>query len=112
MDEMTIITVQGERRYLWRAVDPDDHVIDILIHRRKGKQAARRFFRKMLQEQGQSPRWMITDKLRSDGAAKREVMSSVVHHPDRYANNRAEASHRHTRQHERQMRRLKSPGQA
>ncbi len=109
---MTIITVQGERRYLRHAGDPDDHVIDILIHRRKGKQAARRFFRKMLQEQGQSPRWMITDKLRSDGAAKREVMSSVVHHPDRYANNRAEASHRHTRQHEHQMRRFKSPGQA
>jgi putative transposase len=112
MDEMTIITVQGERRYLWRAVDQDDHVIDILIQSRKDKQAARRFFHKMLQEQGQSPRWMITDKLRSYGASRREVMPSVVHHQDRYANNRAEASHRHTRQHERQMRRFKSPGQA
>ena len=112
MDEMTIITVQGERRYLWRAVDPDNHVIDILIQRRKGKQAARCFFRKMLQEQGQSPRWMITDKLRSYGAARREAMPAVVHHPDRYANNRADASHRHTRQHERHMRRFKSPGQA
>lgn len=55
---------------------------------------------------------MVTDKLRSYGAARKEVMPSVVHCQDRYANNRAEASHQHTRQHERQMRRFKSPGQA
>ena len=79
MDELTIITVQGQRRYLWRAVDQDDNVLDILIQKRKDKQAAKRFFRKMLKEQGQSPRRMITDNLKSYGAARREVMPSVVH---------------------------------
>ena len=67
MDELTIITVQCERRYLWRAVDQDDNVIDILIQKRKDTQAARRFFRKMLKGQGQSPRRMVTDKLKSLG---------------------------------------------
>jgi putative transposase len=112
MDELTIITVQGERRYLWRAVGQDNNVVDILIQKRKDKQAARRFFRRMLKGQGQTPRRMITDKLKSYGAARREVMSSVVHCQKRRANNRAGASHQHTRQHERQMRRLQSPGHA
>jgi putative transposase len=112
MDELTIITVQGERRYLWRAVGQDNNVVDILIQKRKDKQAARRFFRRMLKGQGQTPRRMITDKLKSYGAARREVMSSVVHCQKRRANNRAEVSHQHTRQHERQMRRFKSPGHA
>ena len=67
---------------------------------------------KMLKHQGRSPRVMVTDKLKSYAAARREVMPSTVHCRDRYANNRAEASHRHRRQHERQMRRFKSPGQA
>ncbi len=112
MDEAVIVTVQGERRYLWRAVDQDDNVIDILVQKLKDKQAAKRFFRKMLKHQGRSPRVMVTDKLKSYGAARRGVMPSTVHCRDRYANNRAEASHRHTRQHERQMRRFKSSGQA
>lgn len=112
MDEATIVTVMGERRYLWRCVDQDDNVVDILIQKCKDKSAAKRFFRKMMTHQGQSPRRMVTDKLRSYGAARKEVMPSVVHCQDRYANNRAEASHQHTRQHERQMRRFKSAGQA
>jgi len=112
MDELTIITVQGERHYLWRAVDQDNNVIDILVQKRKDKQAAKRFFRKMLKKQSQSPRRMITDKLKSYGAARREVMPSVVHCQKRRANNRAEASHQHTRQRERQMRRFKSSGHA
>jgi len=112
MDEAMITTVQGERRYRWRAVDQDDNVIDILVQKRKDKQAAKRFFRRMLKHQGRSPRLMVADKLKSYRAAKNEVMPSTMHCQDRYANNRAEASHRHTRQHERQMRRFKSPGQA
>ena len=111
MDEAVIVAVQGERRYLWRAVDQDDNVIDILVQKRKDKQAATRFFRKMLKHQGWSPRRMVTDKLRSYGAARGEIMPSV-HDEDRYSNNRAEASHRHTRQHERQMKGFKSSGQA
>ena len=112
MDEVVIVTVPGERRYLWRAVDQDTNVIDVLVQKRRDKQAAKRFFSKMLKRQGQSPRRMITDKLKSYGAARQEIMPSVVHCQDRYANNRAEASHQHTRRHELQMRRFKSPRQA
>ncbi|MGH8605056.1 MAG: IS6 family transposase, partial [Gammaproteobacteria bacterium] len=112
MDEAMIVTVQGERRYLWRAVDQDDNVIDILVQKRKDKQAAKRFFRKMLKHQKRSPRMMVTDKLKSYRAARNDLMASVLHCQDRYANNRAEASHQHVCQHERQMRRFKSPGQA
>ncbi len=112
MDEVVIVIVRGERWYLWRAVDQDTNVIDILVQKRKDKQAAKRFFRKMLKRQGQSPRRMISDKLKSYSAARREIMLSVVHCQNRYANNRAEASHQHTRQHERQMRIFKAPRQA
>jgi putative transposase len=112
LDEVNIVTIQGGRHYLWRAIDQDSNVIDILVQKRKDKRVAKRFFRKILKRQGQSPRRMVTDKLRSYGAAKREVMPSVVHCRDRYANNRAEASHQHARQHERRTRRFKSPGQA
>ncbi|MBA3494831.1 MAG: IS6 family transposase [Gammaproteobacteria bacterium] len=73
---------------------------------------AKRFFKKMLEHQGRTPRRMITDKLRSYGAARNKIMPSVVHDQDRYANNRAEASHQPTRQQERQMRGFKSAGQA
>ena len=111
MDE-TFVTINSVRHYLWRAVDQDNNVIDILVQKRRDKGAAKRFFRKMLKRQGQSPRRMVTDKLKSYGAARKEVMPSVVHCQDRYANNRAEASHQQTRQRERQMRRFKSPGQA
>ncbi len=110
MDEV-FLNINGQRQYLWRAVDQDGEVIDILVQSRRNKQAALRFFRKMLKHRG-APRKIVTDKLRSYGAARKEVMPSVMHCQDQYANNRAEGSHQHTRQHERQMRRFKSPGQA
>ena len=111
MDEM-VVTIGGQRQYLWRAVDQDGDVIDILMQRRKDKRAAKRFFHKMLKHQGETPRRMITDKLPSYAAARREIMPSVGHCQNRYANNRCEGSHQHTRQHERKMRRFKSVGQA
>jgi len=98
--------------YLWRAVDQDGNLIDVLVQKRKDKRAAKRFFRKMLKHQGATPTRIATDKLRSYGAAKREVMPSVIHCQDRYANNRAEVSHQPTRQQEHQMRRFKSMKQA
>ena len=90
----------------------DGDVIDILVQKRKDKRAAKRFFRKILKDQGQSPRRMVTDKLSSYGAARKEITPSVVQFQDRYANTRAQASHRHTRQHERQMKRFESGGRA
>ena len=104
--------IQGRRRYLWRAVDQDGDVIDILVQSRRDRRAATRFFRKQLKTQGRAPGRLITDRLRSYAAAHRIVMPSVVHSMQKYENNRAEASHQPTRYRERQMRRFKSVGQA
>ena len=111
LDEV-FVSIRGERHYLWRAVDQDGDVIDILVQRHRNANAAKRFFRKLLKGQGSEPRWLITDKLRSYGAAHRCVMPSVEHVTERYANNRAEVSHQPTRQRERQMRKFKSVAQA
>ena len=112
LDEVYIVTVRGERRYLWRAVDQDGDVLDILVQKRKDKRAAERFFKKLMKGQGRSAREIVTDKLPSYGAARKAIMSTSMHCCDRYANNRAEVSPEHTRAQERQMRRFKSPGQA
>ena len=106
------MTVRGERRYLWRAVDQDGDVLDILVQKRKNKQAAVRFFKKLMKGQGRSARLIVTDKLPSYGAARKIIMPTSMHCHERYANNRAEVLHEHTRARERQMRRFKSPGQA
>ena len=111
LDEL-FLTIHGERQYLWRAVDQDGDVIDIFVQARRNRRAAERFFRKLLIGQGSEPRRLVTDKLRSYGAAHRTIMPSVVHVTERYANNRAEVSHQPTRQRERQMRRFKSTAQA
>jgi putative transposase len=111
LDEL-FVTIQGQRRYLWRAVDQDGDVIDILVQPRRDRRAAQCFFRKLLKGQGTEPWRLVTDKLRSYAAAHRTVMPSVIHDTGRYANNRAEVSHQPTRQRERQMRRFKSPAQA
>ncbi len=111
VDEL-FITIQGQRLYLWRAVDQDGDVIDILVTKRGDRRAAKRFFRRALKHQGQAPWQLITDKLRSYPAAHREIFPSVVHRTGQYENNRAEVSHQPTRQKERQMRRFQSIVQA
>ncbi len=110
LDEL-FVTIQGQRHYLWRAVDQDGDVIGILVQPRRDQHAAERFCRKLLKGQGREPRRMVTDKLRSYAAAQRTVMPSVIHDTGRYKNNRAEVSHQPTRQRERQMRRFKSSAQ-
>ena len=105
------VTIQGSQQYLWRAVDEDGDVLDILVQSHRNRLAAVRFFRTLLKAQGRIPRRLITDQLRSYAAAGRTVMPSVVHVTDQYANNRAEVSHQPTRQRERQMRRFKSAAQ-
>ena len=107
LDEV-FVTIQGRQQYLWRAVDEDGDVLDILVQSHRNRRAAVRFFRKLLKTQGRIPRRLITDQLRSYAAACRTVIPSVVHVTDQYANNRAEVSHQPTRQRERQMRRFKS----
>jgi len=110
VDEV-FITVRSERYYLWRAVDQDGDVLDILVTRHRDNRAAKRFFRKVLKHQERPPLQLVTDKLRSYPAAHREVFPSVTHRTGQYANNRAEVSHQHTREQERQMRRFKSAAQ-
>ena len=107
LDEL-FVRIQGRQQFLWRAVDEDGDVLDILVQSRRNRQAAKRFFRKLLNRQGREPRRLITDKLRSYSAAHRTVMPSVLHSTRQYANNRAEVAHQPTRQRERQMRRFKS----
>jgi putative transposase len=111
LDEL-FVTIQGRQQYLWRAVDQDGDVIDILVQPRRDRRAAERFFRKLLKGQGCAPRRLITDKLRSYSAAHAIVMPSVVHSTQQYESNRAEVSHQPTRQRERQMRRFKSAAHA
>ena len=111
MDEV-VITISGVKHWLWRAVDQTGTVLDILVQSRRDTQAAKRLLRKLLKRQCRPPRVMITDKLASYGAAKREVMPSVEHRKHKGLNNRAENSHQPTRQRERQMKRFKSAGQA
>ncbi|MZE52744.1 IS6 family transposase, partial [Streptomyces sp. SID5770] len=92
LDEV-FIKINGEHKYLWRAVDADGHVLDILVQNHRDKAAARRFFRKLLKKARSVPRVIVTDKLRSYGAAHREVMPSVEHCSHKGLNNRAENSH-------------------
>jgi putative transposase len=103
IDEV-FVTIQGQRQYLWCAVAQDGDVINILVQRRRNQKAAERFFHRLLKGQGREPRWLITDKLKSDGAAHRTMMPTVNHSNQVYANNRAEVSHQPTRQQEYHMR--------
>ena len=111
LDEV-FLTINGARHYFWRAVDQDGNILDILVQRRRDKKAAKKFFRKLLKGCQYAPWVIITDKLKSYGAAKRELLPGVEHRQLRYLNNRAENSHQPTRQRERRMQGLKSPGQA
>ncbi|MEU2718846.1 IS6 family transposase [Streptomyces sp. NPDC007205] len=100
------------QKYVWRAVDANGNVLDILVQNRPDKPVARRFFRRLLKRAGQAPRVIVTDKLKSYGAAHREVMPSVEHRSHKGLNNRAENSHQPTRQRERAMKGFRSPGGA
>ena len=111
IDEV-FLTIHGERHDLWRAVDQDDNVLDILVQKRRNKQAAKKFFRKLLKGVQYVPRVIITEKLKSYGAAKREILPGVEHRQSRYLNNRCENSHRPTRQREYRMQGFKSAGHA
>jgi putative transposase len=111
LDEV-FLRINGRLHYLWRAVDQDGDVLDILVQRRRDKKAAKKFFRKLLKGLRYVPRVIITDKLRSYSAAKAEVLHGVEHCQDKWKNNRVENSHQPTRLRERVLRRFKSAGHA
>ena len=90
------ITINGQRQYLWRAVDQDGDLIDLLVQPRRDGRAARRFFRRLLKGQRQEPVRLVTDKLGSYRVGHRDVMPLVPHDTTQYANNRAEVSHQPT----------------
>jgi putative transposase len=111
LDEV-FIKIKGKTHYLWRAVDQDGDVLDILVTSRRDAKAATRFFRKLLTGLRYVPRVLVTDKLASYGVAHRRLMRSVEHRRSKYLNNRAENSHQPTRQRERAMKKFTSPGHA
>src|SRR6195952_1879498 len=94
LDEVCLL-ISGTKHWLWRAVDQEGVVLDVLVQRRRDKQAAKRLLRQLLKRQMRPPRVMITDKLASYSAAKDELMPSVEHRRHKGLNNRAENSHRH-----------------
>jgi transposase-like protein len=86
------------KHWLWRAVDQDGFVLEVLVQSRRDKKAAKRLFRsssirKLFKKQGRAPRVLVTDKLKSYAAAKREIMPGVEHRQLKGLNNRAENSH-------------------
>src|SRR3979409_164803 len=111
LDEV-FLKINGRPHYLWRAVDQDGDVLDILVQSRRDKKAAKKFFRRLLKGLRYVPRLIITAKLKSYSAGKAEVMPSVEHLQQKYQNNRAENSHEPTRLREKVMRRFKSAGHA
>ena len=111
LDEV-FVKINGQQRYLWRAVDQNGDVIDVLLQVRRNGAAAKRFFRRLLKKNRGEPRIIVTDKLRSYGVAHRQLMPDTAHDTSQYANNRAELSHQPTRVRERGMRRFKSIKQA
>jgi putative transposase len=111
LDEV-FLKINGQLHYLWRAVDQDGDVLDILVQSHRDKKAAKKFFRKLLKGLQYVPYAIVADKLRSYSAAKAEVLPSIEHWQQKYQNNRAENSHQPTRLRERVMRRFKSAGHA
>jgi transposase-like protein len=111
LDEMAVM-IAGRKFWLWRAVDDEDEVLDLLVQRRRDNAAAEKLMRKLLKKQGFAPDVFVTDKLRSYGAAKSEIGLSARHEQGLRKNNRAENSHQPTRRRERKMQRFKSPGSA
>jgi putative transposase len=99
---------KGHSIWLWRAVDQEGFVLEVLVQSRRNAKAAKRLMRKLLKSQGRAPRVMITDKIRSYDAAKREIMPRVEHRSHKGLNNRAENSHQPVRRRERIMKRFKS----
>ena len=111
IDEV-FVKINGKQHYLWRAVDQDGEVVDVYLQAKRDGAAAKRFFRRLLGSHGGELRKIVTDKLRSYGVARRELIPEAIHSTKQYENNRAEQSHEATRVRERGMRQFKSTRQA
>jgi putative transposase len=111
LDEM-VVSIQSRRMYLWRAVDSEGEVLDLLVQSKRNTAAALRLMRKLLKKQGYAPDQIVTDKLGSYGAARRDLGLSARHEQGLRKNNRAENSHQPVRRRERKQQRFKSAGSA
>ena len=111
IDEV-FVKINGKHHYLWRAVDQDGEVVDVYLQAKRDGPAAKRFFRRLIRNNGGEPRKIVTDKLRSYGVAQRELIPETIHSTKQYENNRAEQSLEAIRVRERGMRRFKSVRQA
>jgi transposase-like protein len=107
-----VVGIAGKHMYLWRAVDHEGEVLEILVQRRRDKCAAVKLMRKLLRKQGFAPKTVTTDKLRSYGAALQHLGLYCHHEQGLRQNNRAENSHQAVRRRERKMQRFKSAGSA
>ncbi|MBA8841019.1 IS6 family transposase [Ochrobactrum sp. RH2CCR150] len=111
LDEV-VVSIAGKKYWLWRAVDQDGYVLDEVVQNRRSAKAAKRFrlLIRLLKKQGVAPKRMITDKLRSYGAARRQVTPAIEHRSHKGLNNRAENSHLPLRKRQRTMQGFRSPG--
>ena len=109
LDEV-VVTIAGQKHRLWRAVDQDGYVLDEIVQTRRDTKAAKRLLKRLLKKQGCPPRRMVTDKLGSYAAARRQIMPAVEHRSHKALNNRAENSHLPLRRRERAMQGFRSPG--
>ena len=105
-----VVSIAGRKHWLWRAVDQDGYVLDEIVQSRRDTKAARRLLIRLLKKAGMPPKRIVTDNLRSYGAAKRDVMPAVEHRSHKGLNNRAENSHLPLRKRERTMQGFRSPG--
>jgi transposase-like protein len=111
LDEM-VVRIAGKRMYLWRAVDQKGEILEVLVQRRRNKRAAVKLMRKLLRKQAFAPKMVVTDKLRSYGAAFHHLRLTCYHEQGLRKNNRAENSHQVVRRRERKMQRFKSAASA
>jgi len=105
LDEV-FVKINGERHYLWRAVDHEGEVLESFVTKSRDKKAALKFLRKPLRRHG-AAQAIVTDRLRSYGAALRELGISDKQSTGRWANNRVENSHQPFRRRERAMLRFR-----
>ena len=111
LDEM-FVSIRGRRMYLWRAVDQDGEVLDVLVQAKRNTRAALKLMGKLPKRQGFAPRTLVTDKWRATAAAVRELGLTARHHQARWKNNRIESVHVPVRRRERKMQRFRSLGSA
>jgi putative transposase len=110
LDEV-VVTIRGNKHWLWCAVDQNGFVLDVLVQSRRDQADARRLMRTLPRKAAKAPRVMITDKLKSYGAARKDMGLRIEHRQHKGLNNRAENSHQPTRRREWIMKQFKSPGQ-